>query len=248
MSNVPSPEEELIQMRRAERRYENNAAFTEAVKQGNLSLACNFALQMAAEEPPLERGTNPLQHAQYLCIVLNAQLHHALEHSGVHPYRLDQFSKEIAMDIEQLRKEEEAQRYGQQIIRQYCMLVQEYAYPDLKPFTRLAVIYIKNHLSDNLTVKDTAKALTVNANYLSHQFHKDMGMTFIEFLNRERVRQAASLLRSTNLQIQQIAAAVGYNNTSYFSKQFLKSYGMTPRAYRTGAGEEPNAQNRKCTF
>ena len=72
----------------------------------------------------------------------------------------------------------------------------------------------------------------VNANYLSDQFHKDTGMTFIDFVNRERVEQAASLLKHTNLQVQQIAALVGYNNTSYFAKQFMRFYRMTPRSFR----------------
>jgi YesN/AraC family two-component response regulator len=92
--------------------------------------------------------------------------------------------------------------------------------------------YIKEHLSENLTVKDTAKALTVNANYLSSQFHQHMGIPFIDFVNRERVQQAASLLSSTHLQIQQISQFVGYNNTSYFAKQFTKFMGVSPRQYR----------------
>ena len=89
-------------------------------------------------------------------------------------------------------------------------------------------------MADNLTVKDTANALTVNANYLSTLFHNEMGMTFIDFVNKERTNQAAALLKHTNLQIQQIASAVGYNNTSYFAKQFLRFQGVSPSHYRRG--------------
>jgi AraC-like DNA-binding protein len=62
-----------------------------------------------------------------------------------------------------------------------------------------------------------------------------MGMTFIDFVNKERTDQAASLLRHTNLQIQQISAAVGFNNTSYFAKQFLRFQGVSPSLYRRRA-------------
>ena len=117
---------------------------------------------------------------------------------GIHPFHLDQLSHEIALHIEQMRSAVEAEKYPLEIIRRYCELARENAYPDLKPFTRLAVTYIKEHLSDNLTVKGTAQAL----------------------------------LKHTNLQIQQIAATVGYNNTSYFARQFVKFHRMTPRAYR----------------
>lgn len=224
--------EELERMRRVEIHYESSAVMTEAVKQGNLSLAYQTLRQMHAESSGIVRNPNPLRNTQNVCIILNTQLRHAMESNGIHPYRLDRFSNEIAMHIEKLSSLGEASRYLMEIIRRYCELAREDAYPDLKPFTRLVVTYIKEHLSDNLTVKETAQTFLVNANYLSSQFHKDMGMTFIDFVNRERVNQAAALLKNTNMQIQQIAAAVGYNNTSYFAKQFMKYEHMTPRAYR----------------
>ena len=223
---------ELDQMRRVELRYELSAAMTEAVKQGNLSLAYQLMRQMNPESSSIVRNSNPLRNTQNMCIIMNTQLRHAMEATGIHPYRLDQFSHEIALQVEKLRTAAEAAKYPLEIIRRYCELARENTYPELKPFTRLVVTYVKEHLSDNLTVKDTAKALLVNANYLSHQFHRDMGITFIDFVNRERVNQAASLLKHTNMQIQRIAATVGYNNTSYFAKQFLKYQRMTPSMYR----------------
>lgn len=225
--------EELEQMRHVELRYEISTVLTEAVKQGNLSLAYQSLRQMNAELGSIVRNPNPLRNAQNLCIILNTQLRHAMEATGIHPYRLDRLSGQIAAQIEKLRSAPAAGKFTLEIIRRYCELARENAYPDLKPFTRLAVTYIKEHLSDNLTVTDTARALLVNANYLSYQFHQDMGMTFIDFVNQERARQAAALLKHTDLQIQQIAAAVGYNNTSYFAKQFAKYHHMTPRAYRS---------------
>lgn len=224
--------EDLGRMRQVEHRYEISAALTEAVKQGNLSLAYRMTRQMNVEISGIVRNPNPLRNAQNLCIILNTQLRHAMEDTGIHPYVLDRFSHEIALQIEKLLSVRAADRFSQEIVRRYCELARDHAYPDLKPFARLAVTYIKEHLSDNLTVKGTAKALMVNANYLSDQFHKEMGMTFIDFVNRERTMQAASLLKHTNLQIQQIAAAVGYNNTSYFAKQFVRFCHMTPRSFR----------------
>lgn len=224
--------EELSRMRQIELRYEHSAALTEAVKEGNLSLAYQFMRQMNPEVNSIVRNPNPLRNTQNMCIILNTQLRHAMEDSGIHPYRLDRFSNDIAIQIEQLKTQNEASRFAAEIIRRYCDLAQEYRYSHLKPFTRLTVAYIKTHLSDNLTVKDTAKALTVNANYLSYQFHQDVGMTFIDFVNQERTNQAAALLKHTDMQIQQIATTVGYNNTSYFAKQFLRFHGMTPRSYR----------------
>ncbi len=224
--------ENISKMRQVEMRYEHSAALTDAIKQGNLSLALHMIGQYSPSEQTDIRNANPLRNAQNYCIVLNTQLRHALEETGIHPYRVDRLSNEIGLEIEQLKSTAEASRYFPQIIRRYCRLVQEHTYPSLKPLVNLAVTYIKEHLADNLTVKDTAKALTVNANYLSTLFHKEMGMTFIDFVNKERTQQAAALLQHTNLQIQQIASTVGYNNTSYFAKQFLRFQGVSPSQYR----------------
>lgn len=224
--------EDIVQMRQVELRYEYSAALTDAIQQGNLSLALHMVGNYNPNTQTSVRNTNPLRNAQNYCIVMNTQLRHALENSGIHPFQVDRLSNEIGLEIEQLKNMKQLPSFFQSVIRRYCRLVQEHAYPDLKPLTHLAVTYIKEHLADNLTVKDTAKALTVNANYLSTIFHKDMGMTFIDFVNKERTHQAAALLRHTNLQIQQIASAVGYNNTSYFAKQFLRFQGITPSHYR----------------
>ena len=224
--------EDIAQMRQVEQRYEYSAALTNAIQQGNLSLALHLIGHYDPSSQTAVRNANPLRNAQNYCIVLNTQLRHALEESGIHPYQVDRLSNEIGLEIEQLKNISQLPDFFSSVIRRYCRLVQEHAYPNLRPLSNLAVTYIKEHLADNLTVKDTAKALTVNANYLSSLFHKDMGMTFIDFVNKERTNQAAALLKHTNLQIQQIASTVGYNNTSYFAKQFLRFQGESPSQYR----------------
>ena len=224
--------DEVPQMRRVETRYEISSTLTEAVKQGNLSLALDL---LNGYQPGLDteiRNTNPLRNFQNYCIVLNTQLRHALENSGIHPYRLDKLSNEIGLEIENMRSINSAKDFIFLAIQRYCQLVRENTYPNLKPLVHLAVTYIKEHLNEDLSVKETAQILGVNANYLSTQFHKNMGLTFIDFVHRERIRQAAALLKHTNLQIQQIASTVGYNNTSYFTKQFLRFQGMNPSHYR----------------
>lgn len=230
--HAPIAGEDISQMRQVEQRYEYSAALTNAVQQGNLSLAMHLIGQYDPATNTSVRNANPLRNAQNYCIVLNTQLRHALEESGIHPYQVDRLSNEIGLEIEQLKSISQLPDFFSGVIRRYCRLVQEHAYPNLKPLTNLAVTYIKEHLADNLTVKDTAKTLTINANYLSSLFHKDMGMTFIDFVNKERTNQAAALLRHTNLQIQQIASTVGYNNTSYFAKQFVRFQGISPSHYR----------------
>lgn len=224
---------EILRMRQVENRYELSNTLTEAVKQGNLSMAMSI---LNGYNPGLDndtRNTNPLRNFQNYCIVLNTQLRHALEKSGIHPYSLDRLSNEIGLEIENMSSMDNYKNFIFSALQRYCKLVQTNSYPDLNPLIHLAVTYIKDHLNEDLTVKETAKLLGVNANYLSTQFHNSTGIPFIDFVHKERAVQAAALLKQTNLQIQQIASIIGYNNTSYFAKQFLRHYGMSPSDYRS---------------
>ncbi|MBQ9977605.1 MAG: helix-turn-helix transcriptional regulator [Clostridia bacterium] len=229
---ISKSNEEIVQMKQIENRYEKSAALTEAVKEGNFSLAIKFLTELNKGGAITVRNSNPLRNRQNYCIILNTQLRYALESCGIHPYRLDRFSEGVAIKIEKLKTLEEVDRFVFDTIRQYCELATEHIYPNLKPLVHLTVAYIKNYLTDNINVKTTAKELGVNANYLSTIFHNEMGMTFIDFLNKERVKQAAALMTNTDLQIQEIATSVGYNNGSYFAKQFKKYHNMSPIEYK----------------
>jgi len=229
--SVSEQSEHASRIHKIEMHHEMSIALCEAVKCGNLSVAYGFVQNFGTIDDITHAG-NPLRNAQNLCIILSTLLHHALEECHVHPYQLDKISNQISEQIENLKSLDDATRFCGDIIRKYCDLSTGNHYPHLNRLARLAVVYIKEHLSENITVKDTAKILLVNANYLSGVFRQETGMSFIDFLNKERTAQAASLLRHTNLPIQHIATAVGYNNTSYFARQFLRFYNCSPRDYR----------------
>ncbi len=224
--------EEILQMRDVETRYEMSGILTDAVRQGNLSVALRLLGDYRPDLHNEVRNANPLRNFQNYCIVMNTQLRHALEGGNIHPYRLDRLSGEIGVEIEQLRSLDSARDLVFSMIQRYCKLVWDTNYPNLRPLIHLTVTYIKEHLTEDLTVKDTAAMLGVNANYLSALFHENTGMTFIDFIHAERAKQASALLLHTNLQIQQISTMVGYNSTSYFTKHFRRVCGKTPRAYR----------------
>ncbi|MBO5998776.1 MAG: helix-turn-helix domain-containing protein [Lachnospiraceae bacterium] len=67
---------------------------------------------------------------------------------------------------------------------------------------------------------------------LSRLIKKNTGRTFKELLQEKRMSQACFLLKNTPLRVDDIAAAVGYDNTSYFHRLFLRTFGIQPRQYR----------------
>ncbi len=63
-------------------------------------------------------------------------------------------------------------------------------------------------------------------------FRKATGQTPIEYLVRLRIQRAMELLRNTDQTITEIALATGFNDSNYFSRQFRRILGSSPREFR----------------
>lgn len=73
---------------------------------------------------------------------------------------------------------------------------------------------------------------------LSKIIRQCTGHTFQELLQRKRFQKAVILLLESDLSVEEISLAVGYENQSYFHRQFLKRYQMTPKTYRKEHGKD----------
>jgi AraC-like DNA-binding protein len=64
-------------------------------------------------------------------------------------------------------------------------------------------------------------------------FTQCMGMPPVRYILELRLRYACQLLESTDMSIKEISALSGYSDPHFFSKQFKKYIGVSPRDYRT---------------
>lgn len=102
-----------------------------------------------------------------------------------------------------------------------------------------AVRYIDEHYRcEDISLNRVAKEVDLSPNYLSAVFSQEMGTTFVEYLTARRMEKARELLRHSDLRSGEIAAAVGYKDSHYFSFLFKKTQGCTPRDYRGGKGKK----------
>ena len=92
--------------------------------------------------------------------------------------------------------------------------------------------YIESHLSDELDRDTLAAMVYLNADYLSHLFKKDTGSSLINYVIDRRIARSKELLAKGEMSIRDIAITCGFQNISYFSRQFKKSTGMTPRQFK----------------
>lgn len=98
---------------------------------------------------------------------------------------------------------------------------------------------IKNRILDYIetsystaTLTEAAKMLGLSPSYLSRLVCASFGVSFKDLLMAARFDAAARLLSSTDMPIGDIINRVGYENSSFFHKEFKKRYGQTPNNYR----------------
>ena len=69
--------------------------------------------------------------------------------------------------------------------------------------------------------------------YLTRIFHKEMGLSLWEYLNRHRIHLATELLLHTNNTIYEVAEKTGFQDQAYFCRVFKKIHGVPPGKIRT---------------
>lgn len=104
------------------------------------------------------------------------------------------------------------------------------------------VIRVQKYLADNYAsdwdLSELAALFYVNSSYLSHIFKKKTGKTISAYIEDLRIQNACVLLRTTNISIGDIAAAVGYSDPNYFAKRFRKKIKKSPVAYRKAPSDD----------
>jgi len=83
-------------------------------------------------------------------------------------------------------------------------------------------------------LRTLAQRVGLSPSRLAHLFHDDVGDSVNNTVLRLRLRQAARLLEFTGRGVGDVAEDVGFSSAFYFSRQFHRHYGISPRAYRAG--------------
>lgn len=95
-----------------------------------------------------------------------------------------------------------------------------------------AISYIEDHYLEPLTLEDVAAKSGISVRHLNRIFQSYYQTTPFTYLQKLRLERACTLLRTTNLPITEISYECGFNDSNYFTRQFTKTLGMSPKAYR----------------
>lgn len=93
--------------------------------------------------------------------------------------------------------------------------------------------YIKENYKDpSLGLNKISDEFQISESYFSHMFKEKTGVNFSTYLENIRMTEAARLIKETDISLNELYIAVGYNNSNTFRRAFKKVYGVTPSAMR----------------
>lgn len=85
---------------------------------------------------------------------------------------------------------------------------------------------------ENLSLNFLCDKMCVSRMSLYRKIREITQMTPSEYIRSVKISHATHLLRTTNMTIQEIMFCAGFNNKSYFYREFAKIYHMSPREMR----------------
>jgi len=182
--------------------------------------------------PSEPRIKNTLRDQKSQLISANTLFRKAVEGNEIHPVYLHEISSKFVNKIELITSDKALNTLYEQMIREYCLLVQNKSRNMYSLSVRKILDYIEFNLNMPLTLKNISEKFNLSAPYISSQFKKEVGTTVIRYVNQLRINDAIKLLDSSSMSIQDVAAYVGIPDYNYFTKVFKKEMGITPSDYR----------------
>ncbi|MEI2387188.1 helix-turn-helix domain-containing protein [Breoghania sp. JC706] len=92
--------------------------------------------------------------------------------------------------------------------------------------------FIERNIHKGVTLDDAADFAHISPCYLSRLFRKEMNMTFISYLKKQRIERAKELLQDSDLPITNVSLDLSFQDANYFCKAFKKEVGLSPSEYR----------------
>lgn len=169
-------------------------------------------------------------------------------------YRVDESRvDEIAESLEKLtdafgKKDKFYELFARNSIENICIQIAQtvsrlHGVIDDAPIIRNAIVFVKDHYREKITLHDAAANARLSDAYFSHVFAQVMGTGFAVYLKNVRLNAACELLGSTEMSVKEICFSCGFNDPNYFSDSFRKRFGTSPRKYREqfkkDSAEEP---------
>lgn len=136
-------------------------------------------------------------------------------------HQVDTFGHPLMEDLRRLASPRSIQRGGRENIRP------------------LIENWVETHYAENVALETAAASMQYAPAYFSKLFKRLFGQTFTSYLTDVRMEHAKRMLRTSDISIHDIAAAVGFRDSTYFTRAFRRLFSCTPTEYRLNERRSP---------
>lgn len=105
--------------------------------------------------------------------------------------------------------------------------------------------YINDNIAWDLSIEHLCAHFSVSRAELYQIFHMSFNSSVADYIRSKRISMAEQMIRTTALQISEIASNVGFYDYNYFSKVFHRKFGCSPREYRKKLESGSEAADKK---
>ena len=105
----------------------------------------------------------------------------------------------------------------------------------MKPAIERTKQYIREHFSEDVSLRELSVISNLSLFYLVRTFRKEVGLAPHEYLVEVRIEEARRLLREGR-PIVEVAQDTGFSDQSHFTRSFKSRIGITPGRYKKAAG------------
>ncbi|MBE6865188.1 MAG: AraC family transcriptional regulator [Ruminococcus flavefaciens] len=92
--------------------------------------------------------------------------------------------------------------------------------------------YINEHFAEDISLEMLSSEFYISKFYLTREYKRIFGMTIFQHIITARINYGKKLLRFSDKSVEEIAHMCGFNDQSYFARQFKKAENLTCFAYR----------------
>ena len=100
------------------------------------------------------------------------------------------------------------------------------------PVIKQTIHFMEQNINKRLTLKEIADEVGYSVTYFSTIFKKETNYSPLNYFSHLKITKSCEYLDQTKLKIKEIAYMVGFTDPYYFSKDFQKKMGVSPRSYR----------------
>lgn len=219
-----------------ETRYEIENELMSAVEKGDKDKAEKLFNEDSSSisKIPDRIPNNPLRSRKNMALTFNTILRKAVQKGGLHPVYIHSISEKYAIQIEKSSSIQQLIDLHNKMIDDYCDTVKRLSLKKFNYTIRKAIEFIRTNLDQDLSLDIISKAIGSSSYELSRKFKKETGQSITDYINKQRINEAVSIMENKNLLVTDIAQMVGFNDVNYFTKIFKKIKGITPSEYRKG--------------